>query len=367
MENAFVSRDRRDAEARGVLPIEAYDFISGGAGEEQTLAANEAAFQRIRFTTRILRDVSSIDTAVTIFGDRLAMPVLVAPMGAHRLVHPEGEIGTARAAAQAGVGYITSTAATESMEDLAAEGGQARWFQLYCYRDRGVTEDLVHRAEAADYSALCVTCDAPVLGMRRRDVKNAFRPSPDIRWVNLERYGLAALPNAQDGSVVMKYFAGLIDPTLTWRELEWMAGITRLPVVVKGVLNPEDARLAVEAGAGGVYVSNHGGRQLDRVVATVDALQGVVDAVGDRVPVFIDGGLRSAADVAAAIAMGAAAVAIGRPILWALAIGGQGEVARYLEELHADLVRTLALLGVTSAPALDSAVLAGAPQPSVAR
>lgn len=329
--------------ARDLLDPAVHDFIEGGAGDEVAVAGSRRALDRYRLRPRVLRDVAAVDATTTVLGTRLAAPILVAPMGGHALVHGDAEMATAAGASAAGVGYISSTAANVRLEQQV-EVAENAWYQLYVFRDRGVTRDLVDRAVAAGYRAIVVTVDAPVLGVRRRDIRNRFQPQ--VRWANLEPYAAAALPEGGDGTAIMRYFAEQIDPSVTWEDIAGIADASGVPVAVKGVLTAEDATLAIEHGAAAVYVSNHGGRQLDRTIAPVDALPEVAAAVDGRVPVLVDGGIRSAGDVAVALGLGAAAVGIGRSVLWALAVGGREGVTGHLRAVVDEFERTLALLGV---------------------
>jgi isopentenyl diphosphate isomerase/L-lactate dehydrogenase-like FMN-dependent dehydrogenase len=349
----LLSSDYVEKRAEELMPRANYDFIAGGADDEFTLRANVEGLRRYRLRTRILQDVRRVDTSVELFGRKLESPIFVPPMGGHRLAAEEGELASARGASWARVAYMMSTASNYTLEDVAEVLGPGKWFQLYCFKDRAVTEDLVRRAEAAGYEALCVTVDAPVLGLRRRDVRNEFAPGPQVHWANLEPYGLAALPDITDGNTVLVYFLEQIDASLTWKDLEWLRSITSLPLVVKGVLSGDDAGTVVDLGFDGVYVSNHGGRQLDRAPGTIEALPEVIDVVGGRVPVLVDGGFRSSGDIAVALALGAAAVGVGRPVLYALAIGGDEATAAYLGGLVRDLERTMALVGARTVGELD--------------
>lgn len=349
----FLSSDYVEEQAREILPTAIFEFISGGADNEITLAANCDGFRSYRLRPRVLVDVSDVDTSITLFGRRLRTPLLVAPMGSHQLTAPHGELATAKAASSTGVKYITSTAASYSLEQVAQIDGLDKWFQLYCFKDRSVTSDLIERAEAAGYEALVITVDAPVLGMRRRDLRNEFMPGPHIRWANLERYGRAGLPENTTGATVLDYFVDQIDATVTWDDVGWMKSRTSLPVILKGVLTAEDARRLVDLGLDGVYVSNHGGRQLDQAIGTIEALPAVIEAVPADTPVIIDGGIRSAGDILVALALGASAVSIGRPILYALGIGGETAVREYLRQLLDDLQRAMALTGIPSLDQID--------------
>jgi 4-hydroxymandelate oxidase len=307
------------------------DFFAGGAGDERTLRANTDAFDAARVLPRVLRAPGPRDLAVRVLGQDLSSPVLVAPTAFHRLAHPEGEVATARAVAAAGTVLVLSMASTRTVEDVAATGA-ALWFQLYPQPDAAFTEALVRRAEAAGCRALVVTVDSPVFVHRPRDRRNGFVDLPP---------GLACENLRVDGRprpIVM-------DDTLGWDAVARLRALTRLPLVLKGVLHPADARLAVEHGVDAVWVSNHGGRQLDGAVATLDALPGVVAAVGGRLPVLLDGGVRRGVDVLVALALGATAVGIGRPALWGLAAAGDAGVASVLALLAAELDAALALAG----------------------
>jgi 4-hydroxymandelate oxidase len=327
--------------ARERLPRMVYDYYAGGAGDEVSLRENELAWARVRLRPRVLVDVSACDLRTTVLGQPVSMPLLTAPCGANVLAHPEGELAVARAAAAAGVIQVLSTLSGHSLEDVAAAADGPRWFQLYCYRDRGITRELVARAEAAGFLAVCVTVDVPVLGHRERDARNRFRLPPHLRFANIRQQ----IEEDADGSALLQYVSDQFDASLTWESLDWLRGITRLPIVVKGILAAEDARLAVGHGVAGICVSNHGGRQLDGVLATCDALPEVVDVVGGEAEIYVDGGIRRGVDVLKALALGARAVLIGRPYLWALAVDGEAGVRRVLHLFHSELERSLALAG----------------------
>lgn len=338
---AYGLREWHDA-ARAALDGAHYDYVAGGAGEERVLAANERSFDRYALLPRVLRAAGPRDTAVELPGAARAAPVLVAPTAFHRLLHPDGERATARAAAAEGAVLVTGTAATTAVGDVVAAAREAApdpavWFQLYLHPRPEVTEALVRRAEKAGCRALVVTADSPVFGRRARDVRNGFTDLPP----GYAAENMRDLPGAPPG--------GLTDIPLSaavgWRDLAAVLRTTSLPVLVKGVLHPDDARLAVEHGAAGVVVSNHGGRQCDAVPAAVDCLPAVVDAVAGRVPVLLDGGVRRGSDVAVALALGAAAVGVGRPVLWGLAAAGEAGVRRVLAELLDGYDHTLALCG----------------------
>lgn len=349
---AFTNLLELEDMARAKVPHAAFDYIAGGAEDEVTLLRNREAFGRWALRPRVLVDVSKRDTSTTVLGQKVSMPILVAPTAFHALVHPEGEIATAKGTADADSLMVVSTIATKTLEEVAATVPAPRWFQLYVYKDRKVTEDLVHRAVRAGYRALCLTVDTPVLGRRERDERNAFTLPPGLGIANLRPAGLDGMPEAQRGSAFAKYVADLLDASLTWRDVDWLRSIRPLPILVKGILTAEDARLAVDHGAQGVIVSNHGGRQLDSTVATLDALPEVVAAVNGRAEVYVDGGIRRGTDVLKAIALGAKAVLVGRPILWGLALGGADGVRAVLEHLRMELDQAMALAGCTNVGAI---------------
>ncbi len=309
-----------------------HDFFAGGAGEERTLRANEEAFDRLRLVPRVLRATGERDLRTVVAGTEVRTPVLVAPTAFHLLAHPSGEAGTARGAAAAGTAMVVSMAATQPVATIAEAGGPL-WFQLYPQPDLAFTELIVKRAETAGCRALVVTVDSPVFGRRERDLRNGFLDLPP---------GLAC-ENLRDAGGRVRPIA--MDPELGWDRLAWLRGVTGLPILVKGVLHPADARLAVEHGADGVIVSNHGGRQLDGAVAAVEALPWVVAAVAGRIPVLLDGGVRRGTDVLVALALGAAAVLVGRPVVWGLAAGGAEGVRGVLDRLTAELDHAMALAG----------------------
>ena len=318
----------------------AFDYVDGGAWDEVSLAENEAAWLRYRLRPRVLVDVSRIDTSTRLLGAPAALPLAVAPMAFHGLANPEAEPATARAAARAGVPFTLSTMSTRSIEDvaLAAPDG-VRWFQLYTQADPGRSRALVDRAAAAGYSSIGLTVDLPVLGYRQRDRLSAF----DVSAVEMGNFDLeTSAPTHKDPG-----------PGLTWDDLSTIRSWSSLPLVLKGILTAEDARLATEHGADAIVVSNHGARQLDRVPAPVDVLEEVVEAVGGGAEVWVDGGVRRGLDIAIAIALGARGVLIGRPILWALAAGGQPGVERALAILREEFEITLTLLGAPTPAAIS--------------
>jgi 4-hydroxymandelate oxidase len=330
--------------AREVLPGMVYDYYAGGAGDEISVRENVSAWGRVRLRPRVLVDVSRCDLSTAVLGVRVEMPVLTAPCAMNALAHPEGELAVARATSGAGVIQVVSTLSSYSLEEVDAAAPGPRWFQLYAYRDWGLTRELVERAAAAGYGALCMTVDGSIPGVRERDARNRFRVPPDLRVGNFAHH----LPDAADGSALLKYVADQFDPGLTWESVDRLRALTNLPLVLKGVLTAEDARLAIEHGAAGIVVSNHGGRQLDTAVATCDALSEVVDAAAGAAEIFVDGGIRRGTDVLKALALGAKAVLIGRPYLWALAVEGEAGVRRILDLLREELRLAMALSGCPS-------------------
>ncbi|XP_012693519.2 hydroxyacid oxidase 1 [Clupea harengus] len=346
--------------AQRVLPKAVFDYYVSGSDEQETLSDNVAAFSRWRFRPRVLRDVSKMDLSATVLGQRLSMPVCVAATAMQRMAHPDGETATVRACHAAGTGMMLSSWATSTIEEVAeASPDSVRWMQLYIYKDRALTQSLVRRAEEAGYKGIFVTVDTPYLGKRRNDVRNRFKlpshlrmsnfDSPDLAFSSKEGYG-------QDSGLAV-YVAQAIDPTLRWEDIAWLKGLTRLPVVVKGVLRAEDAVEAVKYGVDGILVSNHGARQLDGVPATMDVLSEIVEAVAGRVEVYLDGGVRRGTDVLKALALGATAVFVGRPILWGLAYEGEQGVGEVLQVFCEEFRLALALAGCRSVKEIDRAIV----------
>lgn len=340
-----------EALAREKLAPEAYDYYAGGAHDEVTLRENRAAYDRRALAYRVLVDVSRRDLATSVLGQPIAMPILVAPTAFHRLADPEGEVATARAAGAAGTVMILSTLSTSTVEEVVAAASGPVWFQLYVYKDRRATEGLVRRAEEAGCRALVLTVDAPLIGRRERDVRNRFGLPPGLAVANLLPVGYGDLPKGSDDSGLAAYVSSLLDASLNWRDLAWLRSITELPLLIKGIVRPDDALRAAEAGVAGVVVSNHGARQLDTSPATLDVLPEIVEALaahGHRIEILMDGGIRRGTDVLKAIALGARAVLLGRPVLWGLAAGGEAGVAKVLRLLRDELDLAMALAGAPS-------------------
>ena len=338
--------------ARARLDPAVYDYLAGGADAELTLADNLAAWSRLRLRPRVLRDVRRVDTATTVLGAPLPAPIMVAPTAYHGLVHPDGELATAAGAAAAGSLMILSTQSNRPLEEVARHTpGAPRWFQVYVNVDHAFTDELVGRAAAAGYAALVLTADLPVLGNRLRDVRNRLEFPPDMVLGNaVERFGAGADVFAH----ASQFDAGLEPATIAW-----LRDRSGLPVLVKGVLRGDDAEAFVAAGAAGIVVSNHGGRQLDTALAGADALPEVVAAVDGRVEVLVDGGVRQGTDVVKALCMGARGVLVGRPVLWGLATGGADGVRAVLQGLHEELQRAMALCGAVGLAELTPDLIAG--------
>ncbi len=333
-----------ESEARRRLDPAVYDFFAGGADDEITLRANEAAFRRVGLVPRVLRGETERELGTTLLGCRSSMPVLVAPTAFHRLAHAEGELATARAAASARTIMVASMASTRAIEEIAAAGDPSSlWFQIYIQPDLGFTESIVRRAEAAGCKALVVSVDSPAFGRRERDLRNGFVDLPaGMCCENMRDHGNGGRPRPI-----------VFAPDLSWKHMEWLRSVTNLPIAIKGVMHPEDACLAAGRGIDALLVSNHGGRQLDTVPAAIELLPPIADAVAGRIPLLLDGGIRRGTDIVKALALGARAVAIGRPVLWGLALAGQQGVEQVLEMLRSELDRALAFCGCGSPGALS--------------
>ena len=363
--------------ARRRLPRAVFDYIDGGAEDEWTLRANSADFARYAFRPRTLVDVSERDLSTTVLGQSIALPVIMAPTGLTGLFARNGEVAAARAAAARGTIYTLSTMSVLSIEDVAQAAPGPLWFQLYVWRDREITRSLVQRARAAGYRALVLTVDTAVLGQRERDVRNGFTIPPRVTVSNvldtLQRVGwigdMLGGPKitfgnfantgalGSDAVSLASFTTQQFDPSLTWKDLDWFRSLWDGPLAVKGILTAEDARLAVEHGVEAIVVSNHGGRQLDFVPSPIEVLPEIVEAVGGRAEVILDGGIRRGSDVVKALALGARACMVGRPFLWGLAAGGQAGAEQALGILRDELDRCLALIGCPRATDLDRTYL----------
>jgi isopentenyl diphosphate isomerase/L-lactate dehydrogenase-like FMN-dependent dehydrogenase len=344
--------------ARRKLPKPVFDYIAGGAEDEVTLRGNREAFERLQLRPRALVDASPVDLSTTMLGQRLDLPVLLAPVALQRFAHPDGELASARAAAAAGTIMTLSTMASATIEDVAAVADGPKWFQLYVHPDRDVTKHLVQRADAAGYAAICLTVDVPRLGRRERDLHNRLEFPPDVVYRNFSgEIDLGEIP-AQSGYSSLAASADvLIDPSLAWKDLDWLRSITSLSIVLKGIMTAEDARLAVEHGVAAIVVSNHGGRQLDGAPATIAVLPEIVTVVHDRCEVLLDSGIRRGTDVLKALALGANAVLIGRAYIWGLAAGGEEGVTQVLAMLRNELELAMALCGCRSVGEIGASVI----------
>jgi len=355
---------RLETKAAEVLTPQAYDYVAGSACGERTARANLDAFDHWRIVPRMLRDVSERDLSVELFGCALPAPVLLGPVGVQNIIHPEAELATARAAASLGIPFVLSTVSSRPIEEIGrAMSSAPRWFQLYWGKDHELTSSLLHRAEQSGYTALVVTLDTAMLGWRERDLQHPYLPF-------LHGHGLANYftdpvfcscleqPVESDPASAIRLWAGLFSNTaLTWNDLTWLRRQTRVPIVLKGILHPDDARLALDHGADAIIVSNHGGRQVDGAIAALDALPPVVEAIQQRIPVLFDSGIRYGSDAIKALALGARAVLLGRLYLWGLAIAGEQGVRDVLQNFIADFDLTMGLAGFRSMKDLNPAIL----------
>ncbi len=356
--------------ARRRLPRGVFDYIDGGAEDERTMAANSSAFAAVTFRPRVLRDVGEVDPSTTLLGRPLPLPLVLAPTGFTRIADPDGELAVARAAARADLPYTLSTLSTRSIEEVAEAGAGPKWFQVYVWRDRGLVKEMVGRAATTGYEALVLTVDTAVLGRRERDVRRGFSLPPKIgvgtlvdgavhpswtwRFLRSEPIRFANVRNAGsvgDGRTAVtlsEYVNTQFDPGLSWRDVEWMRSVWAGPLIIKGVQTVDDARLAADAGVEAIALSNHGGRQLDSAPATLDLVAPVADAVGDRLEIICDGGVRRGSDIVKAVALGARACMAGRAYLYGLGAAGERGVDHVLGLLDADVRRTMALVGAST-------------------
>ena len=341
--------------ARAALADEPWWYVAGGAGGGDTMRSNRAAFLRWEIRPRVARDISERDLSVTLFGQTLPAPFLLAPIGVQGIIHAEGELATARAAAATGIPFILSNVSSFTIEQVAAAAGAGpRWFQLYPGKNRDVMRSALARAEASGYSAVVVTLDTPMLGWRERDLKTGYLPFLQGQGVAnylsdpVFRSLLSKTPEEDPRSAIMLMLSQFTNPKLTWDDVDWLRGATKLPLLLKGILDADDAAIAIDHGVDGIIVSNHGGRQVDGAIASLDALPEVNESVDGRVPVLLDSGVRRGPDVLKAIALGATAVLVGRPFVYALASEGEAGVRHLIRTLIADIDLTLALSGRNS-------------------
>jgi len=345
--------------AKQKMSAMAWEYINGAAADELTVKWNREAYQKLRLKPHVLVDVSKLDTRVTLFGKQHAFPILLAPTAYHKLAHPEGELATARGAGAAGATMVISSFATTTIEDIAAVARGPLWFQLYVQHDHGFTRELVQRAEAAGCQALCVTVDSAVGGPRNREDRINFDLPPGMEEANLRGLKVdgVKLGDSDRRPPEKSIYSATSDPSLTWKDIEWIHSYSKIPVLIKGVLNPDDADRGVKAGVSGIVVSNHGGRDLDTAPATADALPRVAEKIAGRVPVLVDGGIRRGTDVLKALALGANAVLIGRPYLYGLSVAGDAGVAKVVNILRAELEMAMALTGRPTVASIDRSVL----------
>ena len=331
--------------AQRALPKAVYDHLAGGSDDEWTLRENLMAYQRIQLIPRVLRDVTQCDPSITILGQKLAMPVILAPVACHCLFHPEGEFAVARAAAEAGLVFTVSTGASYSLEEVAQSCEGPRWFQLYAYQDREITRGLVERAEAAGYQAICLTVDSPVSGRRERDLRNRFIRPKQFLYKTLVDVGFKNLSPSLNEEQLLAFAGKALSVALTWDYLSWLRSLTRLPFVLKGILSKADALQAVSSGVEGIVVSNHGGRQLDGTPAPIEVLEDIAEAAAGSAEILVDSGIRRGTDILKALALGARAVLVGRPYIWGLAVNGAVGVKQVLDLLREEFMIAMGLAG----------------------
>lgn len=353
-----------EEKARKILRKEAFDYIARGAGAEATMRANREVFNKWKIRPRVLRDVTERDFSISLFEQIIQSPVLLAPIGVQKIAHPEGELASASAAAAMNIPYIVSSASSYSMEEIALQmGDKPRWFQLYCSLEGSVTQSLVKRAEASGYSAIVITVDTPMLGVRETDHVNGYSPlnegNGSGNYITDPAFHklLDKLPIEDMEAAYSKQIEIIDRPSLNWKDLSEIRSYTTLPILLKGILHPSDAQLALDFGVDGIIVSNHGGRQLDHCISTLDALKDVIEVVNGRIPVLMDSGIRHGTDVLIALALGADAVLLGRPYIYGLAIAGKEGVERVITQLLHELDVSMALTGARSIRELDSSII----------
>jgi|KBSMisStaDraftv2_1062788.scaffolds.fasta_scaffold45761_2 4-hydroxymandelate oxidase len=328
-----------EKKAEGLMSKMAYEYVASGAADENTLKWNREALDRIKMQTHVLNDVSKIDTKVSVLGQDLAYPILIAPSAFHKIMHPEGEMATARGAGMASTTYVVSSFTTTPIDEIAKVATQPLWFQLYLVHDKSFVKDLIQKVEAQGIKALCVTVDTPVTGARNRQERIKFKLPAELNAPYM--VSISAIPGQP------------LQLSVTWKDIEWLKSIAKIPILLKGILNPDDAEQAVKAGVSGIIVSNHGARNLDTVPATIEVLPYITQRVNKKIPVLVDGGVRRGTDVVKAIALGANAVLIGRPICYGLACGGAEGVAKVLDILQKELRLAMALTGSASIAGID--------------
>jgi 4-hydroxymandelate oxidase len=350
----FISIQELDKQAAKKLPKPVYDFYAGGSGDEISLGDNISSYREIKLKNRVLVDVSNPGLSTTLLGQQITFPVLIAPMAFQRLAHPDGERAVVSASGESGTIMIASTLSSVPLADICAQTDIPPWFQLYIYKDRAVTRNLVTLAYEAGFQALVVTVDAPVYGKRERELRGGFELPPQFEMKHLADAGLKISADMENAA---GYLSSLLDPGLTWKDIEWLRSISPMPVLLKGILSKEDAVIALENEVAAIIVSNHGGRQLDTAAAPIEVLPEIAEAVDKGMTILIDGGIRRGTDIVKAIALGADAVLIGRPVLWALAVRGRQGVLSLLEMLKSELAQTMALCGCTSIKNIEPGII----------
>jgi 4-hydroxymandelate oxidase len=344
----MLNLDDVEARARELMPDVVYNFVAGGAADETTIRWNRERFADLKLKQRVLRDLSGLDPSITLFGEKLPLPIILAPTAGHRYTHPEGELATARGAGAVGATMVLSSGTHTTIEDVMAVARAPLWYQLYVLKDRAITAALVERVQAAGAKVLCVTVDSALDGARYRQQREILEIPPGVTYPHLA--GVREPSSIQTLDQV-------IPANLTWKDIEWLRSITRVPLLLKGIMSGEDALAGITAGADGIIVSNHGGRCLDTLPATIEVLPEIVAAVKGRVPVMVDGGIRRGTDVVKALALGAAAVHIGRPYVYGLAVGGAAGVEHVLKLLRQELLMAMSLLGCPTIPSITRDVL----------
>jgi 4-hydroxymandelate oxidase len=342
----FLTLAEFEPAARQIMSHAVYEYVAGGAGDEISLQANQAAFDKILLLPRVLRSVTPVDPSTTLFGRKLSVPILLAPVAYQGMMHPDGELATVRGAGAMGAPFVVSTNTTIPIEDLASEAKAPLWFQLYLQKDRGFTQELIQRVEAAGCDALCVTVDTPVVGLRLRQLRARFRLPPEMKLPHIHELRADSQTVSDPGEY----------SNPTWRDIEWLRSITKIRLVLKGILHPDDVELALQHGVDGLIVSNHGARNLDTVVPTIEALPRIVERIHGRAPILVDGGIRRGTDLLKSLARGATAVLIGRSYAYALSVGGADGVAHCLRLLRAEFEYALALTGQASIAQLDRTI-----------
>lgn len=343
--------------SQSLLEPQAHDYYQSGAMCEHTLKDNIAAYQRIKFLPRVLKDVNSVNTSIKLAGRSLRLPLMISPTAFLGMAHPDGELAVAKAANNSNTIMVCSTMSNTPIEEITCVTNAAVWFQLYVYKDKKATLALIERAKNAGCEAIVITVDAPFLGRRERDVRNQFQLPSHLKMSNLYALEHSHLPNKDGHSGLAHYFENLIDKSLTWRDIGWIKEHASMPVYLKGILHPQDAKLAVEYGVDGIIVSNHGGRQLDGSIASIDALPGIIKSVNQQIPVIIDGGIRRGSDILKALALGAQCAGIGRPIIWGLSHSGQQGVEDIFNIFQSELELAMALAGCSNVSSINNDII----------